>query len=248
MAAPVVLTIAGSDSSAGAGVQADIVTFVGEDVSPRCAVTLLTAQNRAGVRDCWTAPAAIVAAQIGATLAEASPAATKTGALGSAETVRVVAECARAGLLGHLVVDPVTTASAGGTLLDEAGAAALVEELVPVAAVTTPNLVEVSRWVGRDLSCVDDVLVAAPALRGLGPGAVVVTGGHLAGDPVDVVVTADGTALIEGPRITAEDTHGTGCVHSAALCARLARGDDVVAAAHVARRAVEARLLSRYPT
>lgn len=245
MARPVALTIAGSDSSGGAGIQADVVTFAGEDVEPRCVVTVVTAQDSLGVRASLVMPATLVASQLDAVLHEGLPAASKTGALGSAEIVRVVVDMAKAGLLPNLVVDPVVAASAGGSLLDAAGTDVLRGELVPFAAVVTPNLDEAGIWIGRELGTGEDVVAAAPALRALGCGAIVVTGGHMAGDPVDVVVTPDTTVWISGARITGADPHGTGCIHSAALCARLAHGDDVVTAATRARRTVETRLRSR---
>lgn len=245
MARPTALTIAGSDSSAGAGIQADIVTFSREGLRARTVVTVVTAQDNGGVRDSLVLPSRLVAAQLDAALGGPAPAAVKTGALGSAPLVTVVGEAAREGRLPNLVVDPVTHASAGGALLDPPGSELLVRDLLPLAFVATPNLDEAGRWIDRPLTSLDDVRDSADDLLALGCTSLVITGGHLHGDPVDVVLTERGSLEIGGPRIECGDLHGTGCIHSAALCAGLALGEDVMQAAVRARRTVEAELSRR---
>lgn len=245
MARPTALTIGGSDSSAGAGIQADIVAFAREGVRARTVVTVVTAQDHSGIHASLVLPSELVAAQLEASLGGPAAAAVKTGALGSAPLVAVVGKAAREGRLPNLVVDPVTQASAGGALLDPPGSELLVRDLLPLASVATPNLDEAGRWIGRHLTSLDDVRDSANDLLALGCASLVVTGGHLHGDPVDVVLTQSGSLEIGGPRIDCSDVHGTGCIHSAALCAGLALGEDVVQAATRARRAVEAELSRR---
>lgn len=220
----VALTIAGSDSGGGAGIQADLRTFSAHLVHGTSAITAVTAQNSVGVKSWAPIDPALVAAQIEAVATDMSVRATKTGMLGTAAVVEVVADAARRLQLGPLVVDPVMVAKSGDRLIDPAAQAAYVTLLFPLAAIVTPNLHEASALVGRPVEDVPSMREAARALHGLGAAAVLVKGGALPGETVDVLF--DGKVLLElpGPRVDTRNVHGTGCTLSAAICARLALG------------------------
>jgi hydroxymethylpyrimidine/phosphomethylpyrimidine kinase len=244
---PTALTIAGSDSAGGAGIQADLKTFHRFGVYGTCAVTLVTAQNTLGVSRVQLLEPDVVAAQIAAVVDDIGVDAAKTGALGSGRLVRVVAGAAARGRLPRLVVDPVLVSKHGARLLDAEGALALREELLPLATLATPNLHEASVLLGERVETETDMVEAARALHRLGPAAVLVTGGHLAG-PHAVDVLYDGRELVRlcGPRHETPHTHGTGCALSAAITARLALGDDLLRAVRVAKEFV-ARAIVRAP-
>jgi hydroxymethylpyrimidine/phosphomethylpyrimidine kinase len=230
------LTIAGSDSGGGAGIQADLKTFAAYGVYGASAVTAITAQNTVAVIEVYLLPAALVRAQIDAVLGDIGADVVKTGMLGSAEIVRTVAEAMRAHRPPVLVVDPVMIAKSGSTLLDAAAVAALREHLLPLADLVTPNAPEAAALTGRDVHSVATAREAALRLHALGPKAVLVKGGHLTGsDVVDVLY--DGVALHElrGPRLPGRHTHGTGCTLASAIAAALARGLTLDAAVADAR-------------
>jgi hydroxymethylpyrimidine/phosphomethylpyrimidine kinase len=230
----VVLTIAGSDSGGGAGIQADLRTFAAHRVHGTSAITAVTAQNSVGV-SAWVAlEPAMVLAQIEAVATDMTVAATKTGMLGSAAIVEVVAGAAERFSLGPLVVDPVMVAKSGDRLLDTAAERAYVERLFPRATLVTPNLHEVSRLLGRLVEDLDAMRSAARDLAALGARAVLVKGGARV-DGLDVLW--DGARLVEipGPRVETDNVHGTGCTLSAAICARLARGDGLLDAVRGAK-------------
>jgi len=236
---PLVLTIAGSDPTGGAGLQADLRTFEALRCRGASVVTAITVQDSSGVH-AWEAPSAgIVRTQLAAVLSDLGPVAAKTGMLATAAIVRTVAEELRSRPPRFLVVDPVLVSSSGRPLLEDAGIGALVESLLPLATLVTPNVAEAERLSGTRIASVDDAERAASDLRRTGATAVVVTGGHLP-EPTDVLVTAEGTRRIRGERIPGPDVHGTGCVFSAAVAAALATGaalpDAVLAAKeHTAR-------------
>jgi hydroxymethylpyrimidine/phosphomethylpyrimidine kinase len=219
------LTIAGSDSGGGAGIQADLKTFAAYGVYGASAVTAITAQNTVAVVEVHLLPPALVRAQIDAVLGDIGADAVKTGMLGSAEIVRTVAEAMRAYRPPVLVVDPVMIAKSGSTLLDAAAVTALREHLLPLADLVTPNAPEAAALTGRDVHSVATAREAARRLHALGPKAVLVKGGHLTGDDV-VDVLYDGVTLLElrGPRLPGRQTHGTGCTLAAAIAAALAGG------------------------
>ena len=242
MRPPVALTIAGTDSSGGAGVLADAATFRAHGVWPTAAVTAVTAQDTVGVHAVQAVGADVVAAQIDAVRRDIRPDAAKTGMLGGAEVVEVVARAWR-GDPAPLVIDPVLRATTGAALLDAAAVGVLLERLLPLAALVTPNLAEAAALTGLPVEDRPGMVAAGQALRGMGAAAVLVTGGHLAGDMVaDCLVTADGVRWFTGRRLATPHTHGTGCVLSAAVAARLARGDAlgdaVVGARRFVRRAI----------
>jgi hydroxymethylpyrimidine/phosphomethylpyrimidine kinase len=201
------------------------------------AVTLITAQSTVGVQRLDMLPAALVAAQIDAVVADLRPAATKTGALGTAAVIEAVVSAARRHALRPLVVDPVMVSKHGTRLLDDDAIDALRRELMPQTTLLTPNLPEAAALLGGGaLDREADLEAAARALVALGPSAVLVKGGHAAGSTVADLLLADGACVwMRSARIETRHTHGTGCTLSAAITARLAQGDDVVAAVRGAR-------------
>ena len=222
----VALTVAGSDSGGGAGIQADLKTFAAHGVFGTSAVTALTAQNTIEVRAIQPVPPDFVAAQLDAVLADLPVAAVKTGMLATPANVALLAE--RAGGLPNLVVDPVLVSSTGHSLFDGAARKAYLDLLFPLAVVVMPNLREAALLTGRALATVDDAVAAAHALGATGPRWVVVKGGHLEGEQaVDVVWHDDEVELLRAPWVATGNNHGTGCTFAAATAARLARGDDV---------------------
>ncbi len=228
MTPPVALTIAGSDSGAGAGLQADLKTFAALGVFGTSAVTAVTAQNTAAVRGVEPVEAAFVVAQVDAVLDDLPVRAVKTGLLATAGTVAAVADLADAGRLPNLVVDPVMVASTGDRLLDPAAEALYRDRLLPRAVVATPNVGEAGVLVGATLRTVDERRDAARTLVGWGADVVVVTGGDAPGDEaVDVVVGVTGLTELSAPRVETVNTHGSGCSFAAAVAAALARGDAV---------------------
>jgi len=221
---PVALTIAGSDSGGGAGIQADLKTFAALGCHGCSVITAITAQNTVTVTGILELPVSMIRAQLDAVVSDLRPAAAKTGMLASPEIIEAVA----AGVLDHgisrLVVDPVMVAKGGAKLLRDEAVDALRTRLLPLAAVITPNLPEAEVLLGRAITTLEERRAAARDLRALGPRAVVVKGGHSEGAPVDVL--CDGSELVElpGERIATANTHGSGCAFSAAIAAGLARG------------------------
>lgn len=223
---PVALTIAGSDSSGGAGIQADLKVFFALGCHGASAVTALTAQNTVGVKAIHEVPATFVAEQIDAVVEDLGVDAAKTGMLASASIVAAVAERVAHHRL-RLVVDPVFVSKHGDRLLADDSVDALRGRLFPLAEVVTPNLHEAGALLGGRIETVSDMKDAARALHDLGPRAVLVKGGHLPGrQAVDVLFDGADTIELAGVRYDTEDTHGTGCALSAAIAARLALGDD----------------------
>jgi hydroxymethylpyrimidine/phosphomethylpyrimidine kinase len=246
----VALTIAGSDSGGGAGIQADLKTFAAHRVHGTSAVTAVTAQHTAAVTAVVPLDPTIVVAQVDAVTDDLRPAATKTGMLADPAIVAAVAKLAAGGTLPNLVVDPVLVSTSGHALMGDGGVDAYRELLLPLAAVATPNLREAAVLTGRpfaELATVGAMTDAAEELRALGTGVVVVKGGHFAaGGSPDVVAGPDGTIVLDAERIATSNDHGTGCSLSAAIAANLALGLPVVAAveeakAYVARAITGAR-------
>ncbi|WP_241648106.1 bifunctional hydroxymethylpyrimidine kinase/phosphomethylpyrimidine kinase [Methanoculleus taiwanensis] len=215
-------SIAGSDSGGGAGIQADLKTFTAIGVWGLTVVTAVTAQNTREVRGSWMLPAEAVAAQIAAVCDDFSIGAFKTGMLGTREIVRTVAERLPEGI--PLVVDPVMISTSGHRLLDEAAVLDLARFLIPRADVVTPNIPEAEALTGMAILSLDDMAEAGRRIIDLGAAAVVVKGGHGAGDGVtDMLVDAAGTVRLSGRRYPYA-VHGSGCCFAAALAAYLARG------------------------
>jgi hydroxymethylpyrimidine/phosphomethylpyrimidine kinase len=240
------LTIAGSDSGGGAGAQADLKTFAALGVHGACALTAVTAQNTAEVRGVVALEPAFVRLQIETVLDDLDVRATKTGMLANAGVVAAVAALAARGVLPHLVVDPVLVTSSGHPLLEPDGVSAYLELLLPHATVVTPNLREAAVLGGTAFEELADLgarIEVAEKIRASGPAWVVVKGGHLADSADDVVAGPEGAVVLEGPRVTSGNDHGTGCTLSAATAANLALGrpvpDALAAAKAFVTRALE---------
>jgi hydroxymethylpyrimidine/phosphomethylpyrimidine kinase len=231
----VALTIGGSDSGGGAGIQADLKTFAAHGLHGTSALTAITAQNSVGVAAWAAVDPSLVVAQVEAVATDMPVAATKTGMLGSAAVIAAVAEAAGRLSLGPLVVDPVMVARSGDRLLAPEAERAYVERLFPLAAVVTPNLHEAEALLGRPVRDLGAMREAARALHALGARAVLLKGGALAGDAVDVLFDGSQTVEIGGPRVGTANTHGTGCALSAAITSRLAIGDDLLEAVRGAK-------------
>jgi hydroxymethylpyrimidine/phosphomethylpyrimidine kinase len=234
------LTIAGSDSGGGAGIQADLKTFAAHKVFGTSAITAVTAQNTLGVM-MWRAVATdLVTAQIEAVAGDIGADAVKIGMLASAAIVEAVAAAIAELDLPHVVVDPVMVAKGGDRLLEEDAVAAIRTELLPRAHIVTPNIPEAEVLSGVTIRSIDDMRTAGQRILQLGPRVVLVKGGHLDGpESVDVACTAHGTFELRGPRIATRHTHGTGCTLSSAIAANLALGLDDHSALTRAREYLE---------
>jgi hydroxymethylpyrimidine/phosphomethylpyrimidine kinase len=233
----VALTIAGSDSGGGAGIQADLKTFQALGVYGTSAITAITAQNTLGVRAVHEIPADVVGAQIDAVVEDIGVDGVKTGMLASAAIIGAVADRIRRWDLQRvLVVDPVMVAKSGDRLLREDAVAALASELLPLAAVVTPNLPEAEVLVGRPIRTDDEVRQAARDIAALGPRAVVLKGGHRGGDmAADLLFDGREFHSFAAPRVPTRAIHGTGCTFSAAIAAQLALGAGIVEAVRAAK-------------
>lgn len=240
----VVLTIAGSDPSGGAGVQADLAALVTHGTHGATVITALTVQDTTGVRSVNPVPAALVLQQARIVLEDLPVAAVKTGLLPTVEVVQVVADLAGEGLLPRLVVDPVFRASSGHELASLPVPAAYARLLLPHVAVLTPNGVEAGILLGREaVTTLAEARWAARELLGLGPRAVLVTGVGDGGDRVDVLADGDGIREFRSAEVPTGNDHGTGCTFTAALAARLARGEDLAGAVGGAKSYVHAALV-----
>jgi hydroxymethylpyrimidine/phosphomethylpyrimidine kinase len=224
-----VLTIAGSDSGGGAGIQADLKTFAALGVYGTTAITAVTAQNTTGVTAVTALSADHVTAQIEAVAGDIDIHATKTGMLANAAIVEATAAAVRALDLPLLVVDPVMVAKGGARLLDDEGIRMLASELLPRALVVTPNLPEAEILSGRKIVSIEQARAAAAEIHQRGGAAVILKGGHLEGDAlVDLLFDGSGYTEIETVRIHTNNTHGTGCTLSAALASYLAQGQTLL--------------------
>ncbi|MCY4399873.1 MAG: bifunctional hydroxymethylpyrimidine kinase/phosphomethylpyrimidine kinase [Gemmatimonadetes bacterium] len=232
---PVALTIAGSDSGGGAGIQADLKTFHQWRVYGTSAVTAVTAQNTLGVQKVHPVPADVVAAQIRSVAVDIPPRAVKSGMLASSAIVHAVAGAIRDVHPGGYVLDPVMVASSGDALLEPDAVSALRDELIPLATVVTPNWPEAALLAGVVEPSVRGMDMAARAIVDMGAGAVLVKGGHVGGgDVVDVFRSGTSRHVFRGTRVETRHTHGTGCTLSAAIAAALARGTPLEAAVETA--------------
>jgi len=225
---PVALTIAGSDPSGGAGIQADLKTFHRFGVYGEAVVTLITVQNTRGVTRVSTLDSALVAAQIQAVLEDIPPQAAKVGALGSREIVEAVAR--EAGRFSFpLIVDPVMISKHGARLIDEAATRTLIEELIPRTFLLTPNLDEAAALTGLLVEDRDGMARAAQKLASFGAANVLVKGGHLRGEALDLLYLSGGEIReFSASRIETRHTHGSGCTYSAAITALLAKGTPLI--------------------
>ena len=241
---PRVLSIAGSDSGGGAGIQADLKTIAALGCYGMTAITALTAQNTLGVRSIHAVPHQVLTDQIDAVVEDIGVDAVKIGMLHSAETVRTVAAALQRHGLRQVVLDPVMIATSGAVLIDREAVEVLVRALFPLAVVVTPNLDEAALLVGRTLASEADMEAAARQLLERGASAVLLKGGHLPGDTVSDLLLARGAPALwmRGPRIASGNTHGTGCTLSSAIASQLALGADLPEAVRQARAFVRGAL------
>ena len=237
---PIALTIAGSDSGGGAGIQADLKTFAALGVHGTSAITCITAQNPRGVSGIQAIRADMVCKQIEAVFAELRPAAVKTGMLFSTDIIRVVAELFEKGKRPRLVVDPVMVATSGASLLRPSAIRTLKKRLLPLASLVTPNLDETQLLVGRQLRTLEHLLDAALEIHERFGCAALVKGGHLklGTDAVDVLFDGRQFTVLKARRVQGVSTHGTGCTYSAAIAAFLARGEKLPRAVTLAKQLI----------
>jgi len=222
----IALSIAGSDPTGGAGIQADLKTFKSLNVYGIGVLTALTAQNTEGVFDIHDLPEGFFSKQLDALLKDIRPDACKTGMLYSTEIIKVVAEKVKQYSLGSLVIDPVTASSSGVSLVKDEALEILKDYLFPLARIITPNIYEASLFTGINIQDEEDMKKAAVRLKESGPGAVVITGGHLKSVALDLFFDGEDFLLLENERLEGE-YHGTGCVFSSVITAGLALGYDV---------------------
>lgn len=242
---PCVLTIAGSDSCGGAGIQADLKTMLACGVHGMSVVVAVTAQNSLGVQGFWELPPEAVRAQLRSVLSDIPVRAVKTGMLASAATVEAVAEALTA-VAAPLVVDPVAVSKHGDALLTPGTVEAVRTKLLPRATVVTPNLDEAELITGVKAADERGMLAVARAISEFGPRWVLIKGGHLAGDPVDVLFDGERSWRFPGERLDARHTHGTGCTLASAIASRLGHGDDVPAAVAAAKAYVTGAIRSGF--
>lgn len=241
------LTIAGSDSGGGAGIQADLKTFAALGVFGTSAVTAVTAQNTVGVQGVYDLPPQFIGRQIDSILEDIAIDAAKTGMLSNAAIVEMVAAKVKAYAIERLVVDPVMVAKGGAALLQSDAVEALIKHLLPLALVVTPNVPETETLWGGRIEGLNEMHEAARRIHGLGPRYVVVKGGHLGIRAIDLVYDGSSFTLLDAERIDTPHTHGTGCVFSAAITAELAKGRPVPEAIATAKQFVTAAIRHGFP-
>jgi len=244
---PRVLTIAGSDSGGGAGIQQDIKVITCLGGYAMSAITALTAQNTVGVFGIQPVSPEFVARQIELCLEDIGADAAKTGMLCNAPIVRAVAAVLKKHSVEHLVVDPVIYSKSGHRLLDEDAEETLISEILPLAEVVTPNLPEASHLAGFDVAGPDEMRKAAQAILKLGPRAVIVKGGHRTDEAGDLLYDGKDFVPLRAERIATKNTHGTGCSFSAALATGLARGAALPDAARRAKRFITQAIRNSFP-
>ena len=244
---PKAMTIAGSDSGGGAGIQADLKTFAALGVYGASTLTAITAQNTVAVTAVHELPVDLIAAQIDAVVTDIGVDAVKTGMLSSAAIVETVAAAVQRHALVNLVVDPVMIAKSGDALLRPEAVNALRDRLLPLAAVVTPNLPEAETLTGLSITTDAEVRRAAEQIVGRGARAVVVKGGHREGPAVDLFYDGIRFQEFTAPRLDTRNTHGTGCTFAAAIAAGLAQGQDLMAAVAQAKDYVTEAIRHSYP-
>ncbi len=232
-----VLTVAGSDSGGGAGIQADLKTFAALRVYGTSAITAVTAQNTSRVTGVYALPAEFVARQVEAVVEDIGVDALKTGMLANSDIIRAVAGVVRKYGLGPLVVDPVMVAQSGDVLMEKEAIAALREELLPLATIVSPNLDEAAILTGREVKTLEDMKAAARTIFTFGPDWVLIKGGHMEGSTVtDLLYDGSGYSYFSSPRLVVVNTHGSGCTYAAAIAAMLTRKPSVPEAVREARQ------------
>lgn len=240
------LTIAGSDSGAGAGIQADLKTFASLGVYGLSVVTAVTAQNTVEVAAIAEVPEEVVIAQIDTVLEDIGAHAVKTGMMSGIAIIQNTADRLEAWGIPHLVVDPVMVSKSGAPLLQPDAVNAFKRDLLPHATIITPNIPEAEVLANRKISSPEDAQEAARAIAALGPGVVIIKGGHMEGPAVDLVFAEGQFTPMEGQRIETKNTHGTGCTYSAAMTAFLAMGIETMESIRLAKRYIENALRQSY--
>ena len=240
------LTIAGSDSGAGAGIQADLKTFAALGVYGTSAITAITAQNTIGVTALLAVKPKLVGAQIDAIIADIGAHAVKTGMLANTAIIEIVANKIRQHGLINIVVDPVMVATSGDLLIEKSAVAALRSKLIPLATIVTPNIPEAEVLAGMKLRGADEIREAAIRIVKMGAKAVLIKGGHLKGSAVDLYYDGKKFVALNAPRIHSKNTHGTGCTLSAAIAAGLAQGQKLETAVTNAKRYITDALRHGY--
>ncbi|WP_041086110.1 bifunctional hydroxymethylpyrimidine kinase/phosphomethylpyrimidine kinase [Jeotgalibacillus soli] len=236
---PVALTIAGTDPTGGAGIQADLKTFQELEVYGMSILTSVVAQNTQGVSDIHHLPLSMLAAQLESVFSDIQPHAIKTGMIATAEMMEIVASRIKSKQTQY-IMDPVMVATSGHHLIDEQAVASLKESLLPLATVVTPNLPEAEALTGSPVKTVDDMREAAKVIvHDLGAGSVVVKGGHMEGDAFDLFYDGFSFHELITPRINTRHTHGTGCTFSAAIAAELAKGYTLLDAVKTAKQFIQ---------
>ncbi len=238
---PRAMTIAGSDSGGGAGIQADLKTFAALGVYGTSALTAITAQNTEGVRAAYDLPVDLIVAQIDAVLEDIGTDAAKTGMLASPAIIEIVAACVQKWRL-RLVVDPVMIAKGGASLLRPEAVTTLRSRLLPLAEVVTPNIPEAEVLTERSIETLEHMREAARAIHDLGPRHVVIKGGHSSFEPIDIYFDGERFVELRAERVHTQHTHGTGCTFSAAITAFLARGMSIEEAIIEAKRYITGAL------
>jgi hydroxymethylpyrimidine/phosphomethylpyrimidine kinase len=244
---PTAMTIAGSDSGGGAGIQADLKTFAALGVYGTSALTAITAQNTIGVTGVHEIPTDIIAAQIEAIITDIGADAVKTGMLSSSAIVEVVAQELKRHRVEALVIDPVMVAKSGDPLLQQEAVEALRAKLVPLAAVVTPNIPEAEVLTGLKITSLDDMRLAAEKIIEMDARGVVVKGGHLAGPATDLFYDGSRFQEFTAPRIDTKNTHGTGCTFASAIAAGLARRLSVIDSVAQAKEYVTEAIRRSFP-
>ena len=244
---PKAMTIAGSDSGGGAGIQADLKTFAALGVYGTVTLTAITAQNTVGVSGVHEIPTDMIVAQMDAVMGDIGADAVKTGMLSSQEIVEVVAAQVAKHGIRSLVVDPVMVAKSGDSLLRDDAVDAVRTRLVPLSAVVTPNIPEAEALTGMTIESDDDVREAARRIVGMGARSVVVKGGHREGPATDVLYDGSSFREYSAPRIDTVNTHGTGCTFASAVAAGLAQGKSVEEAVGQAKEYVTEAIRASFP-
>ncbi len=246
---PRAMTIAGSDSGAGAGIQADLKTFSALGVYGTTVITALTAQNTLGVQAIFELPPEFIGTQIDSIMKDIGTHSAKTGMLASEPIIEIVAEKIRQWKIEKLVIDPVMVAKSGDQLLRDSAISTMLEKLFPLAFVVTPNIPEAERITGRKIKSLDDMKLAAEDLLKLGPKNVVIKGGHLdsSKEVIDILYDGHKLSTFKANRINSRYTHGTGCTFSAAIAAFLAKGNSVERAVQKAKEYITSAINSAFP-
>jgi len=225
---PKSLTIAGSDSGGGAGIQADLKTFASLGVYGTSAITAVTSQNTLGVTDIVDIPAKSVVSQIQAVISDIGTDSIKTGMLSNASIVNAVSSFLSQNKFEKIIVDPVMISKSGHKLLSESAIKSIVSMLIPISYIITPNIPEASIISGTEIDSIESAKIAAKKIVKLGARTCIVKGGHFDGPPTDVFYDGKKYEIFKSKRINTKNTHGTGCTFSAAIAAYIAKGEDII--------------------